>query len=187
MIDTRNPAPRVPTPATQVKHFVLFQCAWFAAVLDAAQQRVWLGCLCILLLMGWHLSLSVQPRREVALIACALMVGLVFETVNLHLGFLRATSGQLLPALPACWLVAMWGLLAMTLNVSLRWLKPHWWLASLLGAVAGPLAYVAGAKLGALVLVQPTAALLSLAIGWAVLLPVLVWLSKRFDGVVHHA
>jgi Protein of unknown function (DUF2878) len=166
---------------------VLFQCVWFAVVLDAAQQRVWLGCLCIVLLMSWHLSLSSQPRREVVLIVCALMAGLAFETVNLHLGFMRATAGQIWPALPAFWLVAMWGLLAMTLNVSLRWLKHRWWLASLSGAVAGPLAYAAGARLGALVLVRPTAALLTLAIGWALLLPVLVWLSNHFDGVAHHA
>ncbi len=179
-------ATRLPSPATQATHFVLFQCAWFAAVLDAAAQRVWLGCLCVVLLMGWHLQRSLHPQREATLIGCALMVGLVFETLNLHLGFLNATSGQLHAWLPSYWLVAMWGLLAIALNVTLRWLKRRWWLASLLGAVAGPLAYLAGEKLGALQFIEPTAALITLALGWALLMPVLVWLSERFDGVTPH-
>jgi len=52
-----------------------------------------------------------------------------------------------------------------------------------LGAVAGPLSFRAGAALGALNFVKPLPAFVSLAIGWALLLPLIVLLSRRWDGV----
>ncbi|MGB7931118.1 MAG: DUF2878 domain-containing protein, partial [Gammaproteobacteria bacterium] len=81
------------------------------------------------------------------------------------------------------WIVAMWVLFASTLNVSLRWLRGRWMLATLLGAVAGPLAYYAGAKLGGVVITEPLPAFTALAAGWAAFVPLLIRLSTRFDGM----
>ena len=64
-------------------------------------------------------------------------------------GWLEYPSGILLSNTAPHWIVAMWVLFASTLNVSLRWLRGRWALATLLGAVAGPLAYYGGAGLGA--------------------------------------
>jgi hypothetical protein len=64
-----------------------------------------------------------------------------------------------------------------------EWLKPRLWLAALLGAVAGPLSFRAGAALGALRFSRPLPALLTLGAGWMVLLPLLIVLSRRFNGV----
>jgi len=80
------------------------------------------------------------------------------------------------------WIVLLWMLFAATLNLSLAWLKPRPLIAALFGAVGGPAAYVAGAKLGALTLTEPAAALPALAIGWAVLTPALARLAARGDG-----
>ena len=63
------------------------------------------------------------------------------------------------------WILAMWALFATTLNASLGWLHGRPALAGALGMLSGPLAYWAGARLGAIELVQPAAALAALALG----------------------
>ena len=51
------------------------------------------------------------------------------------------------------------------------------------GAALGPLAFVSGVRLGGAQFVHAVPALLTLALVWAVLMPVLMRLSVRFDGV----
>jgi hypothetical protein len=70
-----------------------------------------------------------------------------------------------------------------TLNVSMRWLRGKPWVAAFFGLCGGPTTYLAGQKLGGIVVVNPTAAYLALAIGWAVIMPVLMWLSENLDGM----
>jgi hypothetical protein len=76
----------------------------------------------------------------------------------------------------------MWGLFATILNVSLRWLRGRWLIAALAGSIGGPLAYYGGHRLGALEFGNQSAALIALAIGWAVITPTLMALATRFDG-----
>jgi len=81
------------------------------------------------------------------------------------------------------WILALWALFATTLNASLRWLKGRPVLAVSLGAVVGPLSYVAGVKLGAVALVEPASGYAALVVEWAVAMPVLMALADRFNGV----
>ena len=53
----------------------------------------------------------------------------------------------------------------------------------LFGLIGGPLAYITGEKLGGITLVNEFAALTALGIGWAIMMPLLLWLSKNFDGI----
>ena len=47
----------------------------------------------------------------------------------------------------------------------------------------GPASYLAGQKLGGIVLNNEFAALLALAIGWAVIMPILIRLAENLDGM----
>ena len=80
------------------------------------------------------------------------------------------------------WIVAMWALFATTVNLSLRWLKGRLWLALILGAIGGPLAYFAGYRFGAVTFLESTTALILLSLGWALWTPLLVLASGRYDG-----
>jgi hypothetical protein len=51
--------------------------------------------------------------------------------------------------------------------------------------VAGPVSFHAGASLGALRFVQPWPATMALVVGWAALLPLIVLLSRHWDGIRH--
>jgi hypothetical protein len=77
----------------------------------------------------------------------------------------------------------MWMLFATTLNVSMRWLRGKPWLAALFGLAGGPTTYLTGEKLGGIVLSNQPAALVALAIGWAIMMPMLMWLSETLDGM----
>jgi hypothetical protein len=77
----------------------------------------------------------------------------------------------------------MWLMFATTINVSLRWLKHRLALAALLGAVAGPAAYFAGYRLGGVQIPEMALAMGALGCGWALLMPLLMAISARLDGM----
>ena len=175
-----------PTRTMQILNFVLFQGAWFAGVLGAAHEMPLLGTLVVFAVIAWHVTVSARPVAEAKLVGAALLIGAAFETLCAQLGQVTYTSGQPEPHLAPYWMVAMWGLLAIALNVTLRWMKRRWLLAAALGAIAGPMSYAAGVRLGAATFINATAALTTLAIAWALLMPLMMWLSDRFDGVATH-
>jgi hypothetical protein len=112
----------------------------------------------------------------------ALLVGLLWESLLVNLEVLQYPQGQLHTAIAPHWIVAMWALFATQLNVSMRWLKDHLYLALLFGAIGGPLSFMAGARLDAVVMPEQLTALLMLSMGWAVLMPTMMLVSKYFDG-----
>ena len=176
-------APAQPTRIVQLTNMVLAQLGWFAAVLGAAHGLPLLGLVCGLAVIAWHVVVSARPAQEAALVALVCLVGFAAETVHVALGNIGYPSGQPLAQLPPYWMIGLWGLFAVQLNVTLRWLRPRLWLAALLGAVAGPASFVSGVRFGGASLIHATPAMIELASGWAVLMPLLVWLSMRFDGV----
>ncbi|MBC8057036.1 MAG: DUF2878 domain-containing protein [Rhizobiales bacterium] len=181
---TRPVRPAVaPTRGGQVANFVAFQLAWFAAVLGAAHQLPLWGTACLLAVIAWHIGIAARPKSEAALVGIACAIGFVFESAVAMQGHVEYPSGQPVDWLAPYWMVALWGELAIALNVTMRWLKRRLWLASLLGAVGGPGAFSAGVALGGAQFVDKPAALLTLTCGYAVLMPLMVWFSNRFDGV----
>jgi Protein of unknown function (DUF2878) len=167
----------------QLLNLVIFQSAWFASVLGAAHSRPLWGTAAVLAALLWHLAVSARPLQEAKLITAAVLIGFGFEAAVVWQGHTTYTSGQPYVQLPPYWMVALWGLFGMALNVTLRWLKNRWVLAAVLGAVLGPLSYASGVRLGAAQFTNATAALTTQAMIWAVAMPVLMRLSNRFDGV----
>ncbi len=166
---------------------LLFQIGWFACVLSGAHGLPWAGTGIALAIVAWHVTRAVRLRQELLLVLSAAAIGALFDSLLVVLGWIVYTSGTLMANTTPHWMVALWMLFAMTLNVSLAWLKRRLFVAVLFGAVGGPLAYLGGSKLGALHFVAPTPALIALAVGWALCTPLLVMLARRFDGFAHRA
>lgn len=177
-----TPTPR-PTRAMQWTNAVVLQCAWFAGVLGAAHHVPLAGTVCVVAAIGWHLAVSERPMQEARLVAAVCVIGLLVESAIVRQGHVVYPSGQPYAGLAPYWIVALWGLLSISLNVTMRWLRGRLWLAAVLGAALGPLSFSSGVRLGGAQLLHPTPALLTLALVWAVALPVLLMLSVRFDGV----
>lgn len=165
-----------------IVNFVLFQLAWFACVLGAAQGHPWFGPLTVAAVVAYHLARARRPGPELALLAVAAAIGLLFDSALVATGWLSYPSGQWHPMLAPYWIVSMWVAFATTLNLSLNWLKGRPALSVAFGAIGGPMAYLAGAALGGVSFVEQVPALAALALGWAILTPLLVSLSARLNG-----
>lgn len=165
-----------------VVNLVVYQCAWFACVLSAAAHRPAIGVGVAGAAVLLHLYIAPAPRRELTLILLTTLAGAAFESVLTASGWVRFSPELLVGSvLPLC-MVALWAAFATTLNVSLRALRQRYLLTAAIAAVGAPLAYQAGAALGALQWVDAMPALLLVAGGWAVLLPLLMRAAQRFDG-----
>lgn len=165
-----------------IANLLLFQAGWLACVLGAAHGFVREGALPALAIVAWHVARAARPAREAALAAGAALLGLAFESALVQAGWVRFEAGVLLEGAAPYWMVALWALFATTLNGSLRWLQTRLWAAALLGGIGGPLAYYAGARLGALELLQPATLLAVLALAWALATPLLLVAARRLHS-----
>ena len=162
----------------------IFQAGWLCCVLAGANQLPWLGTVSALLIVIWHVLRAENGQKELSLVLIVIGIGALWDSLLVYTGLLQYPSGTLISGTAPHWIIAMWALFATTLNVSLRWLKYRPLPAAMLGAVSGPAAYFAGYKLGGVQFPDMAAALLALAAGWAILMPLLMALSNRFDGKV---
>jgi len=165
-------------------NFINFQIGWFACALGAAAGWPWAGVAVVTIIVAWHLTRVAQPRQELILIGAAMVIGALWESLLVRFDLIQYPNGMLIDGTAPAFMVALWALFATTLNVSMAWLKRNHLLAILFGAVGGPLAYYAGAKLGALELVDQTTSLVTLALGWALLTPLLLQLARHHDGLL---
>jgi len=159
-------------------NFGAMQAGWFACVLGAAHAAAWAGPPVALGIVLLHLALSRQRGAELALAAIALCLGLAWETIAQATGWISYNADG---AIAPWWIFTMWPMFAITLNVSMRFLHGRWLAAALLGAIGAPLSYLAGARLGALQMPDRNAAIALHAAGWAVLMPLLVFLAPRIS------
>jgi len=170
--------PPEPTPtAHRILNLVLYQVGWFACVLGAAHGHPVAGATLAFALTAVHVALTRDRATELRLVLAAGLAGLVLDSANLHLGVLRFEPSQTLlgGALAPLWIVALWMQFATLFRFSLSWMRGRPWLAATFGAVGGPLAFVAGARLGAAELhpdLWPSIA--TLGVVWATVVVVLV-------------
>jgi hypothetical protein len=163
-------------------NYVAFQVGWFACVLGAANQLPWLGPVVVCALLALHLYLAPHALEEGKLLLVTGIIGLAWDSLLVALGLLVYPSGMLVAGMAPYWIVAMWMHFATTFNISLGWLKGRPLIAAVLGGTGGPLAYYAGFQLGGVAFPAPGPALAALALGWAVMMPVLLYLAERFNG-----
>lgn len=165
-----------------VINFIAFQSGWLACVLGGANEQAVAGTLFVAALISLHLTLAHRRLPEASLIAIAALIGFIWDSCLVAFGLMNYPTGNFAPGLAPYWIVAMWALFATSLNLSMAWLKGRTQLAVLFGAVGGPLAYMAGERLGGVQMPDPLLALIAQAIGWSVLLPLLTALASRLNG-----
>lgn len=160
-------------------NIILFQAAWFAAVLGAARGHEWCGPLAVALVLSVHFVLIADRLGELTLMLAAGTIGFCFDTALSTAGIV-VPRGHLLPyPLSQPWMVSLWLNFAATLNVSLEWLKGRYLPAAIFGAVGGAGSYYGGARLGATLALPDAEGIIILAAGWGVMTPFLVWLASR--------
>lgn len=167
---------------TVLINILSFKAGWVASVAGAAASVPVLGAAAATGVVSFHLWRIKNVRAEAQLLIFAALIGLAWESALVWAGLINYDAGFLVPGFAPYWIVAMWVLFATTLNVGMRWLRRNVIVTSLVGAVGGPLAFMAGESMGAVSFNNPSTSLVVIGIGWALLLPLLVKLATRFDG-----
>ena len=162
-------------------NFIGFQVGWFACVLGAANDKELLGMIIALGIVIYHVVNQGDSRKELKLVLAATVIGLLWETWVLNLNILRYPSHPEALFWAPTWLIMMWALFATTINLSMGWLKDRWVLAVFMGAVFGPLAFIGGERLGAVVFLDSTLSIITLSVGWGLLMPLLLWIAERIN------
>jgi hypothetical protein len=162
-------------------NFIAFQLGWWCCVLGAANGDRFLGPFAVALIVIAHLLRARRMSAELLLVAITVALGAAWDTLMLHSGWISYAAG-FSGAFAPLWILALWAVFATTFNVSMHWLRERKLLAAAFGAVAAPLSYWAGVRLGAGALINPIAALVAISIGWAAMMPALMWLSQKLDG-----
>lgn len=130
-----------------VVNYVGLQIGWLACALGAARGYPWVGLLVVAGHLVIHLLWTQNRRREIVFLLLVALLGTAVDSAQKAGGLLNYASDAPWPWLAPLWITAMWVLFATALTTSLRWLQGRVWLAAALGAVFGPLSYVAGERL----------------------------------------
>lgn len=163
-----------------VANIVLFQIAWLACVLGAAHGLVWPGVLAALVACAVHVVDSQRPISAVAAIAAVAILGVIAETALMVTGLVSYAAPWPAEWAAPVWLVAMWAAFATLPDRALSFLRKRPAVAAALGALAGPLAYLAGARLGAMQLETPILwPLAAIAMMWCLAMPLIMWIADR--------
>jgi|GEM_PF-14784 len=157
-----------------------YQLAWFTTVISAAHGLIWPGVVIVTLYASQQLLRSVDRKAELALVAMAVMLGLILDTLLLRMGLISYSPAWPLPTLAPVWILALWIAFSLTFTQSLRYLQTRPLMATLLGSIGGPLAYLGAASGWHVVsFSQPIwLPLLWLAIGWGLATPLLGRLAR---------
>ncbi len=170
---------RVLSSASPLFNAVIYKIGWLACVVGAAVGWGTAGALVAIGLTALHAVLAERPEREWPLLLAAAALGMGLDTFHAAAGVLDFRGHQAGSIAPI-WIVALWLQFATTLHFSLRWLSRRYALAAVLGLTGGPLAFLAGERIGAATFGDPRA--LSLAViglSWAIALPTLVAIADR--------
>ncbi|MDH3977623.1 MAG: DUF2878 domain-containing protein [Gammaproteobacteria bacterium] len=166
----------------KVINFVVFQAVWLITVMGAANGLIWPGMIAIAVALAIHAINAPQPRPDYWLAGIATGVGLIADTLLIQSGLLVFNTAIPSSAFAPIWGLILWANLGLTINHCLGWLQNRYILAALCGAVAGPIAYIGGAMLGAAQSeVSQTTLILCLGLIWALATPLLFRLSRLVD------
>ena len=163
-------------------NIVVYQVCWLACIIGAANSMPLVGVGLTAIAAAYHLYSADRALPELNLLLIAAVIGAFWDSLLVAMGWLIYPSGTLLEGAAPYWIVALWIAFATTFNVSLRWFKQHLLLGAVFGAVGGPLAFLAGERLGGVEFTNYPAALTALAVGWGILMPAMLLLAQRFNG-----
>lgn len=156
------------TPLTKlIANAVMFQIGWFACVLGGTGPWLLIPAAVLCIHFFWISSWAAEGKLVVSVV----LAGAAVDSFLMQVGVFDFPGNSKLVPL---WLAVLWAMLAITLNHCLAWTARPVWLACLLGAVAGPVSYFAGAALSDVQLpLEPFWTFLILAAVWAVVYPLM--------------
>ncbi|MCP5265356.1 MAG: DUF2878 domain-containing protein [Burkholderiaceae bacterium] len=170
----------MPARARMLIGLVVFQVAWFACVIFAAQDRSMAAVSAAAAAVAWQVGWSTNRVADVRLVFVAIAIGVAWDSALAQGGLVDYASPEPLAGWAPAWILAMWALFASVLREPMQWLHGRPALAAVFGAIGGPASYLAAERMGACRIEDGPRALGVLAIGWALATPLLLHLAQRF-------
>lgn len=168
---------------SKIINVLLYQVGWFSCVLGAALGFPISGAVGALALVTIHLLLVDERKTEIKLMLCACLLGVVVDSLQQAVGLFTFRADPRWPLWLPLWVFVIWAQFATLFRFALHWLAGRYLLGALFGAIGGPLAYWGGIRMGAATFGgSPELALISLAVVWALVMPLLLWLNQRFNS-----
>lgn len=163
--------------------FVVLQVGWFSSVVGAARGFYWLGPSVVGVLCVLHLGYSYSWAEDLKLMVALALFGTLADSLQSALGLLNF-QGSWWSWLCPLWISLLWLHFGTLRQSFFRLFRGRLALAALLGALAGPLSYWAGARLGAVTFhPNPWWTVLSVALVWGTVLPAATyWTFRRERG-----
>ncbi|MCX4189435.1 DUF2878 domain-containing protein [Methylophaga sp. OBS3] len=160
-------------------NFVLFQISWLVCVLSGAADNNLPAILMTMFFVLLHFLLTDLPKTDAKLIIAAVLTGIMLDSTYSVTG-LMAYNAQTWAHIAPWWILCLWVNFALILNHSLGWLINRPLLTVLFAGIGSPISYYAGHKIGALNWLQPEMLIMVTAITWAIAVPLLMLLAKRW-------
>lgn len=158
-------------------NLVAFHIGWLACALGAARGLPWLGVVVVPTLLAAQLPLVASAKRQLRLIGIAAAAGWLVDSLLMGAGVFTFPGHDPRWGCPL-WMAALWANFAGTLHLAMSWLRGRYAVATLFGALGGPLSYYAGDRIGAIDLATNLPiSLAMIGVEWAVAMPALVWTS----------
>jgi len=172
----------LPPLATKLINVTIYQIGWFCCLLGAAWGFPIAGALIGLLLAGLHLLLAASRKNEALLMLAACLLGIVIDSIQQALGLFTFTRDPVWPFWLPLWVFVIWAQFATLFHYALHWLSGRYLLAAIFGLIGGPFAYWAGIRIGAAAFGDnPSLTVITLAMVWALVTPLLCRLSDALD------
>lgn len=131
-------------------NFFLFQVLWFAAVWAAGakglDQAAWIAAAALTVLAFF----SEVRKADAAVAVLAVCVGMIADNFWVYLDILKFPGHTFAPY----WIGLLWFGMGLTVNHSLRFFRDRDWLGPLIVGIFGPVTYLAGERLGAVVVLS---------------------------------
>lgn len=160
-----------------------YQTVWFITVASASTGRLWPALAATAAFCGWQILSSDRALNTLLVAIAGIVCGLLLDGALAISGLIGYSLPS--PAVPnggaPLWILCLWASFSLTLEPTLSCLHGRAWLAVTLGALGAPLAY-SGAARGWQAVSFPAPqwqGYAALALGWAVLLPLLSVVSRR--------
>jgi Protein of unknown function (DUF2878) len=166
-------------PLRSIVPWLAFQVVWLVCAIGAASGSGAPGIAAALVFAAAIITWSQQPLRDALVVAASGIAGFLIESGLVIAGLVRFATPWPIETLAPAWIITLWMAFGVTLPSITGMLGAHRLkMAAALGAVAGPLAYLAGARLGALHLVGSAPySILVLSLVWAAVMVGLVALQ----------
>ena len=157
------------------------QIIWWSSVLGAIFGHPYWGFMAMVPVLAFHFLYISEVKNEYVLIFLAAVLGTIMDTLFNVFGIVDYSGVYSFARWMApMWITSMWVGFSTTINYSLQRLNSKKYIGFILGAIFGPIAYLAGERYGAIVLMQPKIyALLILSVAWGGIIPLLFKISDQ--------